>query len=47
MRHLYEQFITSGENWLESAIMLNVRSKKKGVRHGCHVWKKHSAVVEE
>ena len=47
MRHLFEQFLTSGGDWHATAIMLNVRSKKRGVRHGSHVWKKFELLVKE
>ena len=47
MRHLFEQFLTSGGDWMASAIMMNAKSKKKGVRHGSHVWKKFETLVTE
>ena len=47
MRHLFEQYLSSGGDWQNSAIMMNVRSKKKGVRHGSHVWKKFHVLVQE
>ena len=47
MRHLFEQFLSSDGNWMNSAIMLNVRSKKKGTRHGCYVWLKFEDVKQK
>ena len=47
MRHLFEQFLTCSEDWQQSAIMMNVRSRKKGSRHGSYVWKKFQTLVEE
>ena len=47
MRFLFEQFLTANENWQQSAIMMNVRQKKKGSRHGKHVWKRFEQVVAE
>ena len=31
MRHLFEQFASAEGNWQNSAIMLNVRSKKRAL----------------
>ena len=47
MRHLFEQFVTAGEDWQQTAIMMNIRSRKKGTRHGQHVWKKFELLVTE
>ena len=44
MRHLFEQFASAEGNWQNSAIMLNVRSKKKGTRHGKYIWRKYEDV---
>eukprot|EP00439_Symbiodinium_sp_Y106_P068539 s1222_g11.t1 len=43
---MFEQFLTADENWQQSAIMMNVRQKKKGSRHGKYVWKRYDHVVE-
>ena len=47
MRMMYEMFITSNEDWMQSSIMMNVKSKTKGKRRGKHVWKKYIELVEE
>ena len=47
MKHLFEQFLTAGEDWLQSAIVVNTRSRKKGARRGQYVWKKFHKLVEE
>ncbi|CAE7417885.1 unnamed protein product [Symbiodinium sp. CCMP2592] len=47
MRFMFEQFITADENWQQSAIMMNIRQKKKGSRHGKFVWKRFDHVVTE
>ena len=47
MRFMFEQFLTADENWQQSAIMMNVRQKKKGSRHGKYVWKRYDHVVTE
>ena len=47
MKHFYEVFISSQEDWMNSSIMINVSHKKKGKRKGKHVWKKFEELVQQ
>ncbi|CAJ1459280.1 unnamed protein product, partial [Effrenium voratum] len=45
MRHLFEMYISSGENWLRSSLVLNCRSSSKNTRFGKYVWKTYADLV--
>ena len=47
LRHLFEIFISAGENWMESSIVINARSKTAKRRRGKFVWKKYCDLVTE
>ena len=47
MRHLFEVFLTSGENWMRSNIVMNARSKSRRQRSGRYVWKKYETLCAE
>ena len=38
LRHLFEVFVSAGENWLESSIVLNARRKNASRRRGKFIW---------
>ncbi|CAE7195431.1 TEX13C [Symbiodinium sp. CCMP2592] len=38
LRHLFEVFVSAGENWLESSIVLNARRKNANRRRGKFIW---------
>ena len=38
MRHLFEVFVSSNENWLQSSIVLNSRKKLAKRRRGKFIW---------
>ena len=39
MRHLFEMFVTSHEDWMQSSLVLNSRNKAARRRRGTYVWK--------
>ena len=47
MRMLFEQFVSSEEDWMKSAIVCNIRQRKKGSRRGQYVWKKFEQLRKE
>ncbi|CAE7370158.1 unnamed protein product, partial [Symbiodinium sp. CCMP2456] len=47
MRHFYEMYVTAGENWLQSSVMVNIRNSSKGKKIGKYVWKKWQVLADE
>ena len=47
MKHFYEMFLTSGENWGKSSAMINLRSNNKKKKLGKYVWKRFIDLVAE
>ena len=39
MRHLFEMFVTSDEDWMNSSLVVNSRNKASRRRRGTYVWK--------
>ena len=47
MKHYYEVFISSQEDWMSSSIMVNVLHKKNKKRKGKNVWRKFEDLVKQ
>ena len=47
MRHMYEQFISAGEDWQYSSIVMNCRTTTKGRKTGKYVWKRYQDLVDQ
>ena len=47
MRSMYEMFLTSSEDWMQSSIMVNIRNRQKGKKTGKFVWKKFETLRDE
>ncbi|CAE6966858.1 unnamed protein product, partial [Symbiodinium sp. CCMP2592] len=45
LRHLFEVFVSAGEDWLQSSIVINSRSKTAKRRRGKFVWKRQGEGV--
>ena len=47
MRHFYEVFLASGEDWSKSTVVMNARQRSGKKKFGRYVWKKFETLVQE
>ena len=47
MRHFYEMYVSAGESWMRSSVMVNIRNRTKGKKTGKYVWKKWETLANE
>ena len=47
MRHMFEMYITAGENWMESSNMVNIRNSSRGQKKGRYVWVTWQALADK
>ena len=47
MRHLFEMFVTSDEDWMQSSLVLNSRTRAARRRRGTYVWRTMQELIEK
>ena len=47
MRHLFEIFVTSNEDWMQSSLVINSRNRQARKRRGTYVWKLMKDLIEK
>ena len=44
MRHMHEMFISSGEDWMTSSLVMNARRRNGRKKQGTYIWVKYAAL---
>ena len=47
MRHFFEEYMSANENWLSSAVYMNIRNASRHKRQGKYCWKRFCDLVLE
>ena len=47
MRHFFEEYMSANEDWMCSAVYMNIRNSSRRKRQGKYCWKRFCDLVQE